>query len=119
MIIKIEVRTPPGHASKTAKKIKPFIFGVHANRVKHTLETNDIDDLLTWIVDGDARRLKKIIRNVHLYTTMIKGVFNNKLLKKASNKMNQADQDTLHNMLANQTSITVEPLSPEDYINKD
>lgn len=103
----IIIRTPPGQAANTVKKIKFFLLGLPSRKTKLTESINAADDTITWIVDAPLNKLMKIQRNVSLYDNITHGVLNSKLAKKFIKKnLNAEDQHKLSYMLLKQTDVT-------------
>ena len=109
MKVKIEIKTPKGSAKSTEFKISPFIIGeLTKKKVKMDSYVNDDDDTIYWEIEGEARYLLKISRNVALYELMINKVLDNKLMKTTMRKnLNQEQEKELKDMLQNQTKVKV------------
>lgn len=104
----IEVKVPKGQARKTEKKLRVILLNL-----KRPSETsfNEADNTITWVLRGDARRLKAIQRTVLFYDHMITKTLDNKLMKKYINKnVNKDGQKELTDMLVNHTTIEVTSL---------
>jgi len=116
MKTKIKITTPRGNARGTEKKIKKFIFGL--KRVKLDTYVNDADNELYWEVEGKVRDIMKINKNVLLFTKMMQGALDNKLMKKTlRKKLSQEDEEELKNMLLNQTSCEIiKEATAEEYV---
>ena len=105
MILKIKITTPRGGASETAKKIKPFLLGF--NQPKY-FSVDKEDKVITWVIVGDPRRCLQIQKNVQLYDFFVKGILNNKMVKKAlRNKLKPEQEEELKEMLLNGTKIEI------------
>lgn len=105
MEIKIRIRTPKGQAKGTEKKLRPFLLG---GRQLSEVWTNEEDNELYWVVNTDVRNAMKISRNVAAYANIIKGMFDNKLMRKVSDKqLSPEDKAELKDMLLNQTEVEI------------
>lgn len=104
MEIKIRIKTPKGYAKSTEFKLRPWLIG--KNGKLHKILTNADDNQILWIVNAQPRRYNKIIKNVSMYGTMIKGIMNNKLLRKAA-RLSKDDQEELDDMLMQQTTVDI------------
>lgn len=105
MELKIQIKTPKGQAKKTQGKLKKFIVG--KDKI-HNILVSPEDDMIIWVVNVGIRRAMKIQKNVMRYETMIKGMFNNKLMKKKLIPMLEPGQaEELKAMLTEHTSIEV------------
>lgn len=114
--IKIIIKTPVGYAKSTQFKLKPFLIG-NKGKLNHIM-TNDDDSKILWIVDANARQYTKIIRNVTAYKVMIKGILNNKTVRKVA-KLNKDQEQELNNMLTEQTEIDIVQMKDWDKIKKE
>lgn len=104
MELKISIKTPKGYAKSTEFKLRPWLIG--RNGKLHKIMTNAEDNQILWIVDAEPRRYSKIIKNVSMYGTMIKGIMNNKLLRRAA-KLSKEGQAELDDMLMQQTTVDI------------
>ena len=105
MELKIKVTTPKGQAKATEKKLRPFLLG---GRKINAVWTNEDDNEIYWEIHTDIRNAMKIQRNVSMYDSTIKSIFEHKLVKKMSEKkLSLEDNAQLKDMLANQTSIEI------------
>ena len=112
MRIRIEIKTPDGladgvvHGKGMKLMLLRKMLGIN---LKHdTIKVNKENNLITWWVDSDPRTCMKVIRNVQMYDTIVSGVFNNRMLKKAVKKhMDKGQQDELKHMLTDMTQIKV------------
>ena len=106
MKTKIIIKTPQGNALGTQKKIKPLIIGF--KKVKIDTYVNKEDDEMVWDVEGSVRDIININRNVARFDSLIKNIFNNRMVKKKTAKhLTEEDQEKLKDMLLNQTSCEV------------
>lgn len=102
---KILIKTPVGYATKIEQKIRPFLLG--KNKPKE-FYTNETDSEIIWIVEAEANKIYKINRNISLYSNIVNGAFNNKIVQKTINKKFTDDQkQEVKDMLFNQTTVTV------------
>ena len=110
MKVKIEIRTPKGNAKDTERKIMPILIGeLIKKKVKIESYSNDEDDTIYWDIEGEARSVFKIIKNVHMYDHVIKNVFENKLMVKTIRQklLKKEDEAILKEMLKNQTKVNI------------
>ena len=106
MKTKIIIKTPAGQAAGTMKKIKPLIIGF--KKVKIETYVNDNDDEMVWDIEGSVRDIISINKNVSMFDSLIKTIFNNKMVqKKAAKHLTEEDQKKLKDMLLNQTTCEV------------
>lgn len=106
MRTKIYITTPIGEAKKTQNKIKPWIIGF--KKVKVDYYINDEDSQMVWDIDGNVRDILKINKSVALFDNVLKGIFNNKMVKKTVNKyLKEDDKVKLQEMLFNQTKVEI------------
>lgn len=105
MKAKVLIKTLPGHARKMHNKLKPFILGVR--KLQFDTYYSKDDSMIVWIVDGDVRHILAINRNIALYDTIVKGVFNNKTTKKMIYKLADStdDADQVYKMLRDHTTV--------------
>lgn len=112
MKIQVNVKTPPGQANATHKKLRPFLIGIPRKRVECEVAINQTDDLIVWTVDAPIRDCMRIQKNVTRYDMIISAIFNNKKFKKyVLGKLGPEDQAQLRYMLTNQTEVSVTQLS--------
>jgi len=105
MKVKIRIQTPKGHASKTEKRLRPFLLG---KKKAHAIYVNDDDTELYWEIEGTPRELLKIQTNVARFDTLVKMMMNTKSVRKAIRaKLSTDDQEQLRKMLYDQTSVEV------------
>jgi len=131
MIVKVKISTPKGEAAKVAKKLQWFVLGTAKplptksitnlilNKLKalhngttlemhETIITDKEESFFIWVIEADARRYVKVIRNVTLFDKMITGVLDNKLLKKmVRKKLSGTEAQQLETMLLNHTRVEV------------
>jgi len=107
MKLKIQIKTPKGHAKKTAKKIVPFILGLK-KLDKEKLKTNKADSIIIWTIECDINRALKISRNVALYEQLVSGVFKQKMVKKMiKKKFSKEEVKKVEDMLFKKTSVKI------------
>lgn len=110
MKVKIEIRTPKGNARDTERKIMPILIG-ELTKKKINIESysNEEDDTIYWDIEGEARAIFKIIKNVYMYDHVIKNVFENKLMVKTIRQklLKKEDEAILKEMLKNQTKVNI------------
>lgn len=105
MQIKVLIKTPKGNAKATEKKIRPFLV---KSKEIHETRVNKADNQIVWTIDCTVKRALKIQKNVAYFDTIMKGVMNNKTLKKAvRSKLSDQDEKELNNMLSEQTSVKI------------
>lgn len=105
MELKIIIRTPKGQATKTQGKLKRFILG---KEKAHNILVSPEDNEIVWQVNVGIRKAMKIQKNVVRYESLVKGIFNNKLMKKkVMPKLEPGQLEELQEMLTNQTSIQI------------
>jgi len=106
MELKIKINTAKGSAAKTSHMIKPFIIG--KKKVKHEIYVNKKDNQIIWNVEGHIRDLMSIQRNVNLFDSLMAGILNNKMVKKAGLRdLNPDQMKEFMDMIKNQTSVEV------------
>lgn len=111
----ITVRTPPGQAIKTEKKIRLFLLGIPSAKKKITKKISAKDDEIKWTVQAPIRRLKKIQRNVLIYDQLVKGVLENKLAKRIIKKhLSVEDRFKLSYMLLKLTDVDYQLVKEDD-----
>lgn len=101
MEIKVRIKTPNGQATKTYKKIKPFM---RLDTCEHEAYTNEEDNEMMWIIRGDIRRVMKIQRNIGVFHNIMTKVMDNKQIKGIIRK---EDYNDLKDMLEDNTSIEI------------
>lgn len=105
MQVVIEIKTPKGSATKTEKRIRPFIMPLGS---KHKTWTSPEDDTIYWEVEDDLKKVMKIQRNIAMFDMVIKNIFQHKVMKQYGiPKLSKEDQDELKKMLENHTSVTI------------
>lgn len=102
----IQIKTPKGYATKIEGKIRFFLLGNKAQKLQ--VQKNKDDSVINWLIEGDPRKLNKIIRNVALYDTIMSRLLEHKITKKAIKKqLDLEGQAELQEMLMNQTSVEI------------
>lgn len=101
MRIKIRIQTPKGHAAKTEKRIKPFIFGFQK---AHAIYVNKDDSEIYWEVEGQPRKVMKIIKKVYRFDTVVQSVMKHKQVQK---RLNVEQKKELKDMLENHTTCEI------------
>ena len=111
MKIKLRIRTPKGQASKTEARIKPFILGrswIKGKDKKYVTYTSPEDNEIIWDIEAPIKECMRIQRNVTVFDSLIAGVLDNPLLKRAiRKKLEPGQEEELKDMLINQTSCEV------------
>jgi hypothetical protein len=109
MKVKINIKTPKGQASKVENQVEPFLIGpLTRKRISLLSYVSDEDDEIFWEIEGEARFLFKITRNVAMFDSYIDRLFNNVLMKRTMRKeLTQEQQEEFRQMLKNQTKIKV------------
>lgn len=104
MKIKIRIRTPKGQATKTQKRIYPYIIKCKRN-IQIDSYTSKDDDEIFWEVEGPVRKLMGIMKRVYRFDEVIKTMLNSKVVRKTIRKHLPQDQEAeLDDMLLNHTS---------------
>ena len=66
------------------------------------------DDEIIWEVEGNIREVMRVHRNLALFDKFVKGILDNKLMKKTMrSKLGEDDEKYLTDMLKNHTHIEV------------
>lgn len=105
MQIKILIRTPKGQAQKAEQKLRLFLL-----KTKKPTEvyTNDLDNEICWIIEGDPRYINKLQHKVTQYHSLMNMALNNKMVKSViRKKVSKEGAEELYDMLINQTEVTV------------
>lgn len=102
MRLKIEIKTPAGQATVTARRIQPFILG--KAKTQNKVYSNKADDCIIWIVDGDSRDMFRIQRNVILFDKTVSSIMSNRTVL-ALAKISPQDRMQLRDMLENHTTV--------------
>ena len=111
MKARIIIKTPKGQASGTEEKLRAFIL---PGKVNHQVMVNDDDDTIIWEAEGTVKQIMRINKNVAMFDVMIKGIMDNKLVKKACEP---GQYDQLKEMLANNTRIEIiKEASAEEWV---
>jgi len=106
MEIKILIRTPDGQATKTERKLRPFLLG--RTKKGHTVFVNKLDNKIVWVVNAPIHKIMNINKNIARFDIITRMIFDNKTFKKSlRSKLTEEDEKTLKNMLLNHTKITV------------
>lgn len=102
MKIRIEIKTPPGQATGTEKKLRLFLLG----RMDKPQETyvSPADDCFYWEVDVSIKRALDIQKNVGRFQNLTNWVLEQKMLKKAADK--ESDIKELQEMFK-QTQVRI------------
>ena len=104
----IEVRVPKGRAMKTEKKLRGILLNL---KKPDKTFINKEDNMIKWVVVGEARRLKAIQRTVLFFDHMISKVLDNKIMSKFINKnVDKEGRKELTDMLLNHTHVEVKGL---------
>jgi len=105
MKIKIKLTTPKGEAPITEKRLRKWILG--KTKATNTYVNKEGSELF-WEIETSVKRVFEINKNVLRYESLIKSMFENKLMKKTlRKKLSEDDQKELEDMLLNQTSVEV------------
>lgn len=109
LIIKVMIRTPKGHATENEQRLRKFIIGVKRARVKVINNYVDDDDSqFVWEIEGPVRDILRISKNVSRFDIVMKGVLDNRLVKRTIRKQLSADGEAeLKTLLAGQTSVEI------------
>lgn len=117
MILKILIRTPKGQAKKAEKKLRLFLL---KTRKPSMVYTNDLDNEICWIMEGDPRYLNKLQDSVTKFHLLMNLALNNKLVKMMVRKqLGKQGVDDLYEMLVNQTKVDVIKKATEEELSKD
>ena len=66
------------------------------------------DDEIIWDVEGSIKDCIRIQKNLSMFDNFVRGVLNNKILKKTMKKtLSKEDANSLEDMLKNHTSVTI------------
>jgi len=105
MLLKIQIKTPPGQANKTQKKLRGFIL---KGTIPINSTVNDTDDTMVWEIDAPIKKCLKIQKRVVMFDSLMDGMLTNKMVGKAIKKhLSQEDQEQLKEMLTQQTSVSI------------
>jgi len=104
MKTKIKITTPKGQAKKTEKRLRVFLLGF---KKPDKTTTNKEDTQIVWEVEGTPRKILKVQKNVYRFDNIMKMMFNNKMVKKARQKLKPGDEKSLKDMLMNQTKVEI------------
>lgn len=108
MITKIIIRTPIGQATKTNGRIKKFLVGNKSDIVRHDTYVSPGDDEIVWEIEAPPKRIIKITKNVAKFDAIMRGILENKLLKRTMRKkLSSSDESQLISMLSAQTSVQI------------
>src|SRR3989338_6820220 len=105
MKVKIRIKTPKGNALGIYSKIKVFLIplGMHPQ-----VESNEENDTIILSIEGDPRKVQKIIKRVAMWDTLIRGVMENKGFRKmASRSLKEGSIEELDDMLMEHTTLEV------------
>lgn len=108
--ITIHISVPKGSASKIEPMLANLILGSGLKVHNHITTYNKENNLIIWQVKAPLRKIIKIARNVSQYETVIKAIFENKLMKKAIDGFKLLDEKgkaELKVMLLNNTKIKI------------
>lgn len=106
MKIKVLITTPKGQAEKTEKKLRPFLIG-DKKKITNEVFVNKEDTQIIWEIECDIRRALKIQKNVTMFEVMARSLFENKMVKKATEKLKKEDQEELEKMLFDMTKVEI------------
>lgn len=105
MIIRIIVTTPKGQAAKAEKRLRGWLLGF---KRPDQLGYSEEDDSFYWEVTATPRQAVKITRNIGMYDSFIKGVFESKAMRKyAASSVSKEGLAELEHMLKEGTSIRI------------
>lgn len=104
--VKLRIKTPKGQAKNIEKKwgilLRTFILGKNIPKI----ETNISESQMVWTVTTTPSKAMGISKRLGMYTALVTGVFNNKLLKKGIGKhFSKEQQDEVKELLLNHTKI--------------
>jgi hypothetical protein len=115
MLIRIRIKTAPGHATSMSKKLRPFIFGVFNHEHKEELKVDKTDSIIIWKAECDFAKAMSIQKRVQMFDSMVKGVFDKKIVKRAIKKYcKPGDDEIVKKMLTNQTNVRILKQDEED-----
>jgi len=110
MKAKIEIRTPDGSAKSTEYQIMPFIISPLARKkIKIESYVNDENNCIYWEIEGEARAVMQVLRNVSMYDVVIHRVMDNKFFKRQirTRVLSKDDEEKLKELLTKQTKIRI------------
>lgn len=104
--IRIRVKTPQGKAKDIEKKwgvmLRTFILGKNVPKIS----TDISESQMVWTLITNLSQAMKISKRLGMYESIIKGVFDNKLLKKGITKyFSKEQQAEVQDMLLHHTKI--------------
>lgn len=105
MRCKIVVNTPVGQGVRSEQTLRKFILGFN----KKSVETKIVSDsCFEWYMDVDARRYKKLCRNVYGFKTFSEAIIDNAIMKKGSEiAIGKEQAAELRDMFLNKTTIDI------------
>jgi len=112
--MKVLIRTPKGAATKTEKRIRPYILG--KTNMKIDLYVSPEDDEIVWHMEGTVKEILKANRNVAAFDNIVKSIFGNKLFKKLA--VEKDDLEELENLLKHHTTVEVVKNATQEEINE-
>lgn len=107
MRIRLEVKTPPGQASGTERKLRFFILG--KLKKPPTTYTSPADDLFYWEHDVTVRDYYRIGRNVTLFNQNMAAALENRAVKKSLKHLTDRPEDleTLRRYFTEGTEVRI------------
>lgn len=104
MRARLHIKTPPGQARGTEKKLRGFLLGFHT-----PVDTGVLDDEFYWELELNANQWVALNKRVFLFQNFATQVTNMKLVQKAALRMGAqaGDMDTVRTMFRNGTSVTL------------
>ena len=105
MKLKIRITTPKGGAKSAEKKLRHFVLGF--NKPKQ-LQINKDNSEIIWFIDADPRKAMKISKNVSRYEFFVKGILDNKMVRRTlKTKLKPGQKEELEAMLLDQTKVEI------------
>lgn len=112
MLIKVHLRTPPGRAQETEKKLRMILIGVSKPKQTYVRDNNSE---LVWIFEDIPKKIIKVQKNIIYYKEIINTVLNNKVFRKTMlSQLSEQDQQTFVDMITEGTQIDLVKISEED-----
>lgn len=105
MEIKVMITTPKGEASKTSKRLQPFIL---AAKRPDKVMVNKADNKIIWIINAPVKKCLNIQRNLMYFDAIMSNILDNKLMKKhIRSKLPPEQEQELKSLLQKQTKVEV------------
>lgn len=105
MKLKVVIRTPPGEARGVEGNLRR-IMGAGKKFSSFTSSISPVEDAVAWEVEGDARNVMGLLKNINRFDYVIQQVMGSKKVRKVA-KLSEKDLEALNDMLRNHTTIEV------------